>query len=119
MLMFYLMKLRLRDFSPHHPPHTSIVAQNTYFVNSMNDFCPNCASVLYLYFVRSGVVDPPGVSGGTFRYAGIYGYWWSSRTYSSSTHAYNLVITSGVNSSSEGVRYVGFSLRCLSTVLDM
>ena len=72
-----------------------------------------------LYFVRSGVVDPPGVSGGTFRYAGIYGYWWSSRTYSSSTHAYNLVITSGVNSSSEGVRYVGFSLRCLSTVLDM
>ncbi len=72
-----------------------------------------------LYFVRSGVVDPPGVSGGTFRYAGIYGYWWSSRKYSSSTHAYNLVITSGVNSSSEGVRYVGFSLRCLSTVLDM
>ena len=116
--MFYLMKLRLRDFSPHHPPHTSIVAQNTYFVNSMNAFCPNCASVLYLYFVRSGNIYLPGNTG-ALASVGTGGIYWSLRAYTTSTDAYNLVITSGVNSSSEGVRYVGFSLRCLSTVLDM
>ena len=124
--MFYLMKLRLRDFSPHHPPHTSIVAQNTYFVNSMNAFCPNCASVLYLYFVRSGHVYP-AITAGTFRGAGLTGHYWSSLA--SSTRYDGSAIPSGYSlgfdastvypSNGPYERYLGFPLRCLSTVLDM
>jgi hypothetical protein len=125
--MFYLMKLRLRDFSPHHPPHTSIVAQNTYFVNSMNDFCPNCASVLYLYFVRSGLMSLPGVSGATFRGSGINGYWWSLRGSSTrydgvaTPSAYSLAFNESTVYPSFGPNdcWHGFPLRCLSTVLDM
>jgi len=69
--------------------------------------------------VRSGVVDLP-VSAGTFRLAGRYGYEWSSRTYSASTHAYNLYFNaSDVPSSHYDNRSYGFPLRCLSTVLGM
>ncbi len=77
-----------------------------------------------LYFVRSGYVDPP-VTAGTFRYAGQWGYDWSSRaaayTSSTSASAYNLGFNAtGVNpSGGPNNRHYAFSLRCLSTVLDM
>ena len=79
-----------------------------------------------LYFVRSGVINLT-VSAGTFRYAGQWGDDWSSRA--SSTRydgsaipsAYYLAFTAtGVTpSAGPSTRYYGFSLRCLSTVLDM
>ncbi len=77
-----------------------------------------------LYFVRSGGVDP-SVTAGTFRYAGQLGYGWSSRaaayTSSTSATAYNLAFNESTVYPSDGPnhRWVGFSLRCLSTVLDM
>ena len=77
-------------------------------------------------FVRSGYVDPP-VTAGTFRYAGQWGYDWSSRGSSTrfdgvaTPSAYYLRFSAtGVSpSDGPGNRYAGFSLRCLSTVLDM
>ena len=79
-----------------------------------------------LYFVRSGHVALPGVSGGTFRYAGQVGYGWSSRGAdniwgSAGLGDYYLAFNAtGVYPSyGPGNRYAGFSLRCLSTVLDM
>ena len=124
--MFYLMKLRFRDFSPLHPPHTFIVAQNIYFVNSANAFCPNCASVLYLYFVRSGDVELP-ITTGTFRFAGVGGIYWSSRASSASANGTTTPSAYNLNFNATGVypsngpyeRWLGFPLRCLSTVLDM
>ncbi len=79
-----------------------------------------------LYFVRSGYVDP-SVSAGTFRYAGILGYWWSSRGSSTrydgvatpSAYVLNFNATGVYPSAGPHNRYLGFSLRCLSTVLDM
>ncbi len=77
-----------------------------------------------LYFVRSGDVDLHTTTV-TFRYAGGVGDWWSSRTgtYTSSTSAtayYFQVEPSRVLPSyGPSVRWLGFSLRCLSTVLDM
>ena len=80
-----------------------------------------------LYFVRSGYVFLPGVSGDTFRYAGIDGYDWSSRA--SSTRydgaaipsAYSLDFYASTAHPSNGPyeRWHGFPLRCLSTVLGM
>ena len=73
-----------------------------------------------LYFVRSGVVALPGVSGATFRGAGIYGYDWSSRG-SAATNAYSLAFHASTVHPSFGPyeRWRGFPLRCLSTVLGM
>ena len=78
-------------------------------------------------FVRSGYVYLPGVSGATFRGAGIYGHWWSSRA--SSTRydgsaipsAYYLVFDPSAVYPSDGPsdRWYAFPLRRLSTVLDM
>ena len=69
----------------------------------------------------------PGVSGATLRDAGSIGYWWSSRGSSTrfdgvaTPSAYYLRFSAtGVSpSDGPGNRYAGFSLRCLSTVLDM
>ena len=74
-----------------------------------------------LYFVRSGLLNLPGVSGATFSHAGLSGYWWSSRSYSDATHAYYLGFNASDVYPSDGPnnRWFGFSLRCLSTVLDM
>ena len=79
-----------------------------------------------LYFVRSGHVNLT-VSAGTFRYAGQWGYDWSSRGSSTrfdgvaTPSAYVFAFSgTGVNPShGPGDRFLGFPLRCLSTVLDM
>ena len=76
------------------------------------------------YFVRSGYLGP---NGGKSWYAGINGNWWSSRGSSTrydgvaTPSAYHLNFSdTGVNPSyGPDNRYYGFSLRCLSTVLDM
>ena len=67
----------------------------------------------------------PGVSGATFRGSGINGYGWSSRA--SSTRYDGSAIPSGYSlgfdastvytSNGPYERYLGFPLRCLSTVL--
>ena len=72
-------------------------------------------------FVRSGNVNLPGVSGATFRNAGINGYGWSSR--GSSTRNDGAAIPSGYNlefnatgvnpSNGPNERWHGFPLRCL------
>ena len=80
-----------------------------------------------LYFVRSGYVYLPGVSGATFRGAGIYGYDWSSRASSTRSDgaaipsAYYLDFNASTVHPSFGPyeRWRGFPLRCLSTVLGM
>ncbi len=70
-------------------------------------------------FVRSGNLNLPGVSGATFRNAGINGYGWSSRAaaYTSSTAAtaYNLGFNASDVYPSNGPnnRWNGFPLRCL------
>jgi len=75
-------------------------------------------------FVRSGYVDLPNTAG-TLRYAGLDGYEWSSRgaayTSSTSAAAYYLEFNDSTVYPSGGpdARWVGFPLRCLSTVLGM
>ncbi len=72
-------------------------------------------------FVRSGHISPADTVG-TFRYAGVYGYEWSSRTSpTSSTLAYWFEFSATESRPSWGPyeRYNGFPLRCLSTVLDI
>ncbi len=84
------------------------------------------ASICYfdVVFVRSGSIGLPYTSG-TLRYAGISNNWWSSssKTYTSSVSAdaYNLYYnnTTTVHPSNYSARLYGFSLRCLSTVLDI
>ena len=78
-----------------------------------------------LYFVRSGHVSLANTAG-TLRVAGTYGHYWSSRASSTNASgisvpsAYNLYfLASNVNPSYSDVRYRGFPLRCLSTVLGM
>ena len=77
-----------------------------------------------LYFVRSGLVYL--ISAGTFRVAGISGAWWSSRGAdniwgSAGLGGYYLYFGATGVGPSDGPdnRYYGFSLRCLSTLLDM
>ncbi len=82
---------------------------------------------LWFYFVRSGWIHLPGVSGSTFRVAGTNGGEWSS--YLASTRSDGTTIPSGYHfgfttsvvapSGGPDYRYYGFPLRCLSTVLDM
>jgi hypothetical protein len=78
-------------------------------------------------FVRSGNVFLPGVSGATFSLASVHGYNWSSRA-SSTRHdgaaipsAYRLGFNATDVRTSDGPyeRWLGFPLRCLSTVLGM
>ncbi len=83
----------------------------------------NCTT----YFVRSGFINLPGVSGATFRVAGIDGVGWSSRA--SSTRRDGAAVPSGYHlefydsviypSGGPYERWHGRSLRCLSTVLDI
>ena len=75
---------------------------------------------LALFFVRSGFVSP-GPAANPFGYTGNAGRWWSSRSESHTDFAYGLYITANANNnpSDYGRRYYGFSLRCLSTVLDI
>ena len=69
--------------------------------------------------MRSGYVALT-VSAGTFRNTGQYGFWWSSRSYSTTTSAYLLDFNaSTVYPSNYNSRWDGFPLRCLSTVLGM
>ena len=71
-----------------------------------------------LYFVRSGYVHLPNTAG-TLRTAGRNADYWSSRA-DATTTAYNLYFGTAVYpSGGPNIRYYGFSLRCLSTVLDM
>ena len=64
-----------------------------------------------LYFVRSGYVDS-----GSLRYAGDYGYYWSSTAFSSTSYAYRLAFLSGaVAPSGSNYRYNGLSVRCLAS----
>ncbi len=77
------------------------------------------------HFVRSGFINLPSRNGGTFLAAGLYGDWWSSRAaaYTSSTSATAYLLTFNAStvypSYGPDFRWYGFSLRCLSTVLDM
>ncbi len=77
-----------------------------------------------LYFVRSGLVILPSTAG-TFGYAGVDGYEWSSRaavyTSSTSATAYYLGFNASTVYPSYGPyeRWRGRPLRCLSTVLGM
>ncbi len=73
-----------------------------------------------LYFVRSGYITLP-IAAGTFRDAGIADLYWSSRSYSMSTRAYNLLFNANeVNSlRNDYARWYAFPLRCLSTVLGI
>ncbi len=71
-----------------------------------------------LYFVRSGYVYLPNTAG-TLRYAGLHGDWWSARG-DAATSAYGLYFNAtGVYPSNGDVRWHGYPLRCLSTVLGM
>ncbi len=72
-----------------------------------------------LYFVRSGYLRLY-LSNNTFGAAGINGYLWSSRTYSSVERAYDLKFDANVSlTTDDSNRHLGNSLRCLSTVLDI
>ena len=63
-----------------------------------------------LYFNPSG-----DVSSGSLRYAGYYGYYWSSTAGSSASSAYRLYFDSGlVYPSNYRSRYDGLSVRCLA-----
>ena len=65
-----------------------------------------------LFFVRGGGISPDSTN--KFVYAGLYGYYWSSRAYSHTNYAYELYFhNSLVNPSDYGNRDLGFSLRCL------
>ena len=75
--------------------------------------------------MRSGWVDLASTAG-VLRAAGQGGYWWSSRGAdnvwgSAGLGSYYLGFTTNGVSPSYGPtnRYIGFPLRCLSTVLDM
>ena len=70
-------------------------------------------------FVRSGFIELPYASG-TLRNPSLTGYGWSTRS-DAATTAYVLGFSAEVAHSSAGPtsRWVGFPLRCLSTVLDM
>ena len=77
--------------------------------------------------MRSGNIYLPGESGATLRTAGLNADYWSSRE--SSTHYDGTAVLSGyhLNFGATGVypsagpreRWRGYSLRCLSTVLDI
>lgn len=70
--------------------------------------------------MRSGFINLPGVSGGTYRGAGTFGVYWALRADISTSNAYGLFITIGdTRPSYLHERRYGFSLRCLSAVLDM
>ena len=63
------------------------------------------------YFNPSGYVNS-----GSLRLAGSYGYYWSSTADSSTSFAYYLYFASGrVDPSTNGLRYVGQSVRCLAS----
>ncbi len=73
--------------------------------------------------MRSGVIELP-TSAGTFGYVGQNGDGWTSRAgiYTSGTNAtaYDFAFTESVIfASHNSERWRGYSLRCLSTVLDM
>ena len=77
------------------------------------------------YFVRSGNFNLANTAG-VLRNAGQNGNWWSSRGAdnvwgSAGLGSYYLGFTTNGVSPSYGPtnRYIGFPLRCLSTVLDM
>ena len=86
-------------------------------------FAPNISNNIIddilAYFVRSGYIHLANTAG-TFRYAGNYGFYWSSRS-AVATNAYYLNFNAtGIDPSSGPVsRYIGIPLRCLSTVLGM
>ncbi len=69
--------------------------------------------------MRSGIVYLAGTAG-TLRYAGLYADYWSSRG-GAATTAYSLAFHASTVDPSSGphIRYYGFPLRCLSTVLGM
>ena len=67
--------------------------------------------------VRSGHLYVANVPG-TLRYTAAGGVYWSSRG-DANTTAYFLALYSALNASDYNSRYLGFPLRCLSTVLGM
>ncbi len=79
-----------------------------------------------LYFVRSGYFHLTR-SAGTLKYAGVYGYEWSSRgsstaangTATPSAYYFDFHESVAYPSSGPNVRWYVFPLRCLSTVLDI
>lgn len=83
-------------------------------------FSDEVFAVMVVVFVRSGNVNLPGVSGATFRNAGINGYDWSSRASSTRNDgaaipsAYNLEFNASTVNPSNGPneRWHGFPLRC-------
>ena len=69
--------------------------------------------------MRSGEwYDGEDADDGPLEVAGSYGFYWSSRAYSDISNGYHLELSSDTTPFSSSGRYVAFSLRCLSTVLD-
>ncbi len=71
-------------------------------------------------FVRSGLINLPGINEAALRRVGEFIYDWSSRTYHTNTFAYYLSFGDGEMSPSyANNRWYAFPLRCLSAVLDV
>mgnify|MGYP006981811698 CR=1 FL=1 len=68
--------------------------------------------------MRSGNIYLPGNTG-ALASVGTGGIYWSLRAYTTSTDAYDLVVSVSVSLPHNSPRYGGRPLRCLSTVLDM
>ncbi len=71
-------------------------------------------------FVRSGFINLPGVSGGTYRGASMFGVYWTPQVEISVSNAYGFFITiEDTRPSYLHERRYARPLRCLSTVLGM
>ena len=75
---------------------------------------------MQFYFVRSGDIELYNEAG-TLKYGSVSGSDWSSRTANTLATAYRLGLNATVSLPSAGPsqRYYAYSLRCLSTVLDI
>lgn len=81
--------------------------ESSYYQNSAV-FYNNVGPGTFPNFLLAGYYDSS-----SFYYGGVYGYYWSSSSYSS-TNAYNLgFLSSHVNSANYGSRRFGLSVRCI------
>ncbi len=68
--------------------------------------------------MRSGIVNL-SITNGTMRFGGRDNHEWSSRAHTAGANAYYLSFDGSTVDASASVRWYGFPLRCLSTVLDI
>ena len=103
-----------------------VITEAIYFINLIVAIKFSLNKPAPLYFVRSGDVELP-ITTGTFRFAGVGGIYWSSRASSAGANGTTTPSAYNINFNATGVypsngpyeRWLGFPLRCLSTVLDM